>query len=221
MNYLSTSTAFAFVFLATVLAGHTKPCGADIVFDFTPVPTDFSYEDGSQHRGFLTRGGITASLTGHSDSGLFTALGKVFLSGSGIGISIVDGTNNNESAIDLAMSDNFGDVNERLLLSFDTTVQFTGVTLSGLGIGNHAALIGDPESTEASLGDLIGTSNMLDTFDLTSANITLNAGDQIGIGHVSGAFQVTGFSVSAVPEPSSLLLVSLVAGAVLIRRKRE
>jgi fermentation-respiration switch protein FrsA (DUF1100 family) len=106
-------------------------------------------------------------------------------------------------------------------LSFDQTVQLTGVTLSGLANGSHAELIGGPESSVTILGDLFGTSNTLDNFDLTTANITLNAGEQIGIGYVSGEFQVAGFSVSAVPEPSSLILVSLVAGFVLTRRKRN
>ncbi len=210
------------LFLVVALACQAHFAKAGIVFGFSPQPGDYSVESGSfDHRGFLTREGITVSLTGHSDNSLFSILGKINLSNQGIGISIDDAANNNVSLIDLASSDTFGDVNERLLLSFDQPVQLTGISLRGLNDGGQAALILNPESSSDTLSNLDGTSSLIDSYDLSSSNILLAANQKIGVGYVSGGgFQVDSFSVQAVPEPSSLMLCSIAIGSLVLRRKR-
>jgi hypothetical protein len=205
-----------------MLAGNSLT-KADVVFSFSPQPDDYVTETGAvlDHRGSLTREGITATFTGHSDDGLFSTLGKVSLSSSGIGVSIEDAANNDASRIDLSMSDEFGPVNERLLFSFDQTVKLTSISLNGLGDGSLAELISAPESSAINAGFFTGSASVIDSYDLSSSSIILAADQKIGVGYLSGSgFQIDSFTVSAIPEPSGTGLVLLAFCCNTLRRKR-
>ena len=211
--------SFLAIALITWAAVTPSTAAADMFFDMSPMPGDFDLTD-FDHRGTLTRDGLTASFTAHSDEGLFEILGKLVFTPTNFGISIVDATDQDPALIDAGNSDTFGFVPERMLISFDQAVRLDQITLRYLADGSNARLL-NPGDVFDIYADLTGSASEFDTFDLASNSIILAPGQQIGLAYSTGSFSLKSFRVSSVPEPGTGILFALAAACTVLHRRKN
>lgn len=151
----------------------------------------------------LSRGGITAILTGGNADGVNVSLNATSLS---FGINST-GLGDDTARLDGDEGDEF------ITLSFSTAVFFKSFTVSSLGTDDKGSFT---FSNGASGVDF----TTLGTYP--TGDVRLNPGETATIAHVAGnGFTFDSFTVQAVPTPSAGVLALLGLGGLQITRRRR
>ena len=151
--------------------------------------------------GIILRDGLTATLIPND--------GSLNQTSSAFGINAA------ATGDDTDEIDNGSGISEFITITFSQPVLFTQLVLSSFPSSHLADLTVQGYATQT----LVGQSSATDIYDFTS-NHDVPLGNSVVVEQNSGSvFSLDAFTVSTIPEPSSLLLLSL-GGLALIRRRR-
>lgn len=198
----------------SVLAGAAQVDAAPVVFDLRDVSFDYGGGtiedlDGSSTI-TLTKGGITAVLNGGATTGSTTVFNQT---SSGFGLNSNDGVTGTS---DVTNQLDDGEGQESVAISFLSPVFFEAVSVSSFG-GDDAGLVTFLKTSGNS------------TVGISATGSTGTAGVQIDLGELvlvqytateGNGFSFDSFTVTAVPEPSSLAPLAI-AGLLIARRRRR
>ena len=176
---------------------------AAVVFSGTNGDLDFNAPSGS-----FTLGEITVTLAANSGSVVnATASG-------GLGVNSPTGVDDSDGLDTLIMG-----VNETLTFSFDVDVTLNSISYANAGDNDGLALsfngVVGPDLAPNTFGEVI-----YDTVLLAGETLVITATAPNGPDEQNNGVSITQFTVTAIPEPSSVALIGLAGIAAIFRRRK-